>query len=244
MRLKQIIEKSDTRAGKIFDLTVQSLIVISLISFSFETLPNLSKTSSQVLNIIEVVTVILFSIEYICRIWVADNKLKFVFSFYGIVDLLAILPFYIASGIDLRSIRIVRLFRLFRIFKAFRYNQAILRLKQAILDVKEELILFLVVAGLLLYVSAVGIYYCEHQAQPEQFKSIFHSLWWSVVTLTTIGYGDMYPITVAGKIFASIVSLIGIGVIAVPTGLLASSLSRIAKKTKTCEISQIDGEEK
>ena len=229
MRLKQIIEKSDTRAGKIFDLTVQSLIVISLISFSFETLPNLSKTSSQVLNIIEVVTVILFSIEYICRIWVADNKLKFVFSFYGIVDLLAILPFYIASGIDLRSIRIVRLFRLFRIFKAFRYNQAILRLKQAILDVKEELILFLVVAGLLLYVSAVGIYYCEHQAQPEQFKSIFHSLWWSVVTLTTIGYGDMYPITVAGKIFASIVSLIGIGVIAVPTGLLASSLSRIAK---------------
>ena len=230
MRLKQIIEKSDTRAGKIFDLTVQSLIAISLISFSFETLPNLSKTSSQVLNIIEVVTVILFSIEYICRIWVADNKLKFIFSFYGIVDLLAILPFYIASGIDLRSIRIVRLFRLFRIFKAFRYNQAILRLKQAVLDVKEELVLFLVVAGLLLYVSAVGIYYCEHQAQPEQFKSIFHSLWWSVVTLTTIGYGDMYPITVAGKIFASIVSLIGIGVIAVPTGLLASSLSRIAKK--------------
>ena len=230
MRLKQIIEKSDTRAGKIFDLTVQSLIVISLISFSFETLPNLSKTSSQVLNIIEVVTVILFSIEYICRIWVADKKLKFIFSFYGIVDLLAILPFYIASGIDLRSIRIVRLFRLFRIFKAFRYNQAILRLKQAVLDIKEELVLFLVVAGLLLYVSAVGIYYCEHQAQPEQFKSIFHSLWWSVVTLTTIGYGDMYPITVAGKIFASIVSLIGIGVIAVPTGLLASSLSRIAKK--------------
>jgi voltage-gated potassium channel len=230
MRLKQIIEKSDTRAGKIFDLTIQSLIVISLISFSFETLPNLSTTSSRILNIIEVVTVILFSIEYICRIWVADNKLKFIFSFYGLVDLLAILPFYIASGIDLRSIRIVRLLRLFRIFKAFRYNQAILRLKQAILDVKEELVLFLVVAGLLLYVSAVGIYYFEHQAQPEQFKSIFHSLWWSVVTLTTIGYGDMYPITVAGKIFASIVSLIGIGVIAVPTGLLASSLSRITKK--------------
>ena len=232
MRLKQIIEKSDTRAGKIFDLTIQSLIVISLISFSLETLPNLSKTSSRILDIIEATTVFLFSIEYICRILVADNKLKFIFSFYGLVDLLAILPFYIASGIDLRSIRIVRLFRLFRIFKAFRYNQAILRLKQAILDVKEELILFLVVAGLLLYVSAVGIYYCEHQAQPEQFKSIFHSLWWSVVTLTTIGYGDMYPITVAGKIFASIVSLIGIGVIAVPTGLLASSLSRIAKKTE------------
>lgn len=229
MQLKHIIEKSDTKAGKIFDLTIQSLIVISLISFSIETLPNLSKTSTQILQIIETVTVILFTIEYICRIIVADNKLKFIFSFYGIIDLLAILPFYIARGIDLRSIRIVRLFRLFRIFKAFRYNQAIQRLKLAVLDVKEELVLFLVVAGLLLYVSAVGIYYCENHAQPEQFKSIFHCLWWSVVTLTTIGYGDMYPITAAGKVFASIIALIGIGVIAVPTGLLASSLSRITK---------------
>ena len=144
--------------------------------------------------------------------------------------MLAILPFYVLHGVDLRSVRIVRLFRLFRIFKAFRYNQAIHRLKRAILDVKEEMVLFLVVAGLLLYISAVGIYYCEHQAQPEQFKSIFHCLWWSVVTLTTIGYGDMYPITAAGKVFASIIALIGIGVIAVPTGLLASSLSRITKK--------------
>jgi voltage-gated potassium channel len=230
MDLKRIIEKSDTKAGKIFDLTIQSLIVISLISFSIETLPGLSTESIKVLNIIEAVTVIIFTIEYLCRVIVADHKLKFIFSFYGIVDLLAILPFYFMHGIDLRSIRVVRLFRLFRIFKAFRYTQALTRLKQAVLNVKEEMILFLVVAGVLLYVSAVGIYYFENVAQPEQFKSIFHCLWWSVVTLTTIGYGDMVPITVGGKIFASIVALIGIGIIAVPTGLLASSLAQIVKK--------------
>ena len=230
MDIKRIVEKSDTKAGKIFDLTIQGLIVLSLITFSIETLPGLGNTAAKWLNIIEFVTVMLFSMEYIIRLVVADNKWKFIFSFYGIVDLLSILPFYLSRSIDLRSIRIVRLFRLFRIFKAFRYNQAILRLKQAILNVKEELILFLVVAGFLLYISAVGIYYCENEVQPDQFKSIFHCLWWSVVTLTTIGYGDMYPITAMGKIFASIIALVGIGVIAVPTGLLASSLSQIVKK--------------
>lgn len=230
MDIKRIVEKSDTRAGKVFDLTIQGLIVLSLITFSIETLPGLGENAAKWLNVVEFVTVMLFSMEYIVRLIVANNKLKFIFSFYGIIDLLSILPFYLSRSVDLRSIRIVRLFRLFRIFKAFRYNQAIWRLKQAILNVKEELILFIIVAGFLLYISAVGIYYCENKVQPEQFKSIFHCLWWSVVTLTTIGYGDMYPVTVMGKVFSSIIALVGIGVIAVPTGLLASSLSQIVKK--------------
>jgi len=229
MQLKRIIEENDTIAGKVFDLTIQFLIIVSLISFSVETIPGLSETTTQFLKLIEVATVSVFTLEYLCRVYVADNKLRFIFSFFGIIDLLAILPFYIARGIDLRSIRIVRLFRLFRMFKMFRYSRAIQRLKQAFLTIKEELILFLIAAGFLLYISSVGIYYFENNAQPEQFKSIFHCLWWAIVTLTTVGYGDMYPITTGGKIFTSIVAVIGIGVVAVPTGLVASALTKVIK---------------
>jgi voltage-gated potassium channel len=123
INIKQIIEESDTPAGKIFDLFIQSLIVLSLISFSIETLPDLSKNAKRILKISELITVIIFTIEYLLRIFVADKKLKFVFSFFGLIDLFAILPFYVASGIDLRSIRVFRLFRLFRIFKMFRYSR-------------------------------------------------------------------------------------------------------------------------
>jgi voltage-gated potassium channel len=229
MKLKQIIEDNDTKIGKIFDLTIQFLIIVSLISFSIETIPELSNTTTQVLKIIEIITVVIFSLEYICRFIVADDKINFIFSFYAIIDLLAILPFYITRGIDLRSIRIVRLFRLFRILKIFRYSSAIQRMKQAFLSIKEELVLFALATAFLLYISSVGIYYFENKAQPEEFKSIFHCLWWSIITLTTIGYGDAYPITTGGKIFTSIVSLIGIGIIAVPTGLVASALTKVIK---------------
>jgi len=114
-------------------------------------------------------------------------------------------------------------------FKMLRYSRAIQRLKQAFLTIKEELVLFLIVTGFLLYISSVGIYYFENNAQPEQFKSVFHCLWWAIVTLTTVGYGDAYPITMGGKIFTSIVALIGIGVVAVPTGLIASALTKVIK---------------
>jgi voltage-gated potassium channel len=230
MRLKRMIEENDTFAGKAFDLIIQFLIVISLVSFSIETIPGLSVTITQILKIIEIVTISLFSFEYLCRVYVTDEKLKFIFSFYGIIDLLAILPFYIARGIDLRSIRIVRLFRLFRIFKIFRYSQAIQRLKQAFLTIKEELVLFLIATVFILYISSVGIYYFENNAQPEQFKSIFHCLWWAIITLTTVGYGDAFPITTGGKIFTSLIAVIGIGIVAVPTGLVASALTKVIKE--------------
>ena len=229
MQLKLIIEENNTIAGKAFDLTIQFLIVVSLISFSIETIPGLSKTTTQVLKFIEVATVFVFTLEYLCRLYVSDNKLRFIFSFYGIIDLMAILPFYITRGIDLRSIRIVRLLRLFRILKMARYGRAIQRLKYAFLTIKEELVLFLIATVFLLYISSVGIYYFENNAQPEQFKSIFHCLWWAIVTLTTVGYGDVYPITTGGKIFTSIIALIGIGVVAVPTGLVASALTKAIK---------------
>ena len=230
MQLKRIIEENDTTAGKTFDFFIQFLIVLSLVSFSIETLPDLSVNTKIILNIAEVITVAIFTIEYLLRLIVADKKLKVIFSFYGLIDLIAILPFYIARGIDLRSIRIFRLFRLFRAFKVFRYSNAIQKFKSAFLSVKEEMILFLVATLFLLFIASVGIYYFENPAQPEQFKSIFHCLWWAVVTLTTVGYGDMFPITAGGKIFTSFIAIISIGIIAVPTGLLASALTKTIKE--------------
>lgn len=230
MHLKIIIEENDTVAGRFFDVFIQALIVISLISFSIETLPHLSEDTIKVLRVIEVLSVSIFTAEYLLRVIVTDNKLKFIFSFYGLIDLAAIVPFYIATGVDLRSIRVFRLFRLLRTFKVFRYSSAIQRVGKAFLRVKEELVLFFIATVFLLYVAAVGIYYFENTAQPEQFKSVFHCLWWAVATLTTVGYGDVYPITVGGKIFTSFMVLVGIGIVAVPTGLMASALTGIIKE--------------
>ena len=156
----------------------------------------------------------------------ADKKLGYVLSFYGLIDLIAILPFYLSSGIDLRSLRIFRMFRLFRLMKLLRFGRAMRRFSRAFVIAKEEIVLFGVVTVMLMYLSAVGIYYFEHQAQPEAFKSVIHSLWWSVTTLTTVGYGDVYPITAGGKIFTFIMLMIGLGIVAIPVGLLASALSK------------------
>jgi len=226
MKIKRIVEETDTTPGKIFDIFIQSLIVLSLISFSIETLPDLSENVKRLLKITEEIVVVIFTVEYLLRLFIADKKLQFVFSFYGLIDLFAILPFYVARGIDLRSVRIFRLFRLVRAFKMFRYSKAIQRFKIAFLEVKEELTIFLVATGFLLFITSVGIYYFENSAQPEQFKSIFHCLWWAIVTLTTVGYGDVYPVTVGGKIFTSFIVIIGLGIIAVPTGLVASALTK------------------
>ncbi len=230
MKLRTIIEQNDTRGGRVFDLTSQFLIWVSLISFCVETLPSLSAEFHEILQIVEIVIVVLFTIEYLLRVFVSEHKLRFIFSFYGLVDLVAILPPLIALAIDLRSIRIVRVFRLFRGFKVIRYNNAIHKFKAAISSIKEELILFVFATVVLLYLASVGIYYCEYEAQPDIFISVFHCFWWAVVTLTTVGYGDMYPVTVGGKIFTSIISLIGIGIVAVPTGLLVSALTRPVKE--------------
>jgi voltage-gated potassium channel len=222
-----MIENNDTKKGRRFDLVIQSLIIFSLISFCAETLPDLTERQANILWYIETVTVIIFTIEYLLRIFVSTKPFKYIFSFFGLIDLLAILPFYLALHIDLRSVRIFRLIRILRMIKIVRYKASMTRFRDAFLSIKEELLIFITITSFLLFVSSVGIYYFEHEAQPEIFKSIFHSMWFSVITLSTVGYGDMYPITVGGKFFTSIMVLIGLGIIAVPTGLISSALTKV-----------------
>jgi voltage-gated potassium channel len=229
MDLKTLVERHDTPEGKFFDMVIQALIIISLVTFSLETLPDLSERSQSLLWAAEVIIVALFTAEYALRVYVADRKSDYIFSFYGIVDILAILPFYLAIGMDMRTLRALRLLRLFRLFKLARYNRAIDRFVNAFTIAREEIIIFALVTIILLYISATGIYYFEHEAQPELFASIFHSMWWAVVTLTTVGYGDMYPVTVGGRIFTFIILIIGIGIVAIPAGLLASALNKVRR---------------
>lgn len=226
MSLKQVIESTETRSGRAFDLSIQVLIVLSMVTFSLETLPNLRENQRSILHWIEVVTVLTFTLEYVARLIVSDRPFRFATSFFGLIDLLAILPFYLSLGIDLRSVRTFRLLRLFRMFKLTRYNRAIRRFHRAINIAREEMVLFGVLALIVLYLAAVGIYYFENEQQPENFASVFHSLWWATTTLTTVGYGDAYPITVGGKCFTFVVLIVGLGIVSVPAGLVASALSK------------------
>jgi voltage-gated potassium channel len=230
--LKQAVEQTDTPAGQTFNWLILLLILYSALTLSIETLPDLSPGWRRFLGVSEVVVTSIFTLEYLIRLYTADNRLRYVFSFYGLSDLIAILPFYLSLGIDLRSIRIFRLLRVFRLLKLSRYNKALHRFARAFAIAREEIILFSCVALAVIYVSAVGIYYFEHEAQPDKFSSVFHSLWWSVATLTTVGYGDVYPVTVGGKIFTFVVLTAGLGIVAVPTGLIASALVKAREEEK------------
>lgn len=221
-----IIEDNTTKKGKLFDYFIQILIVLSLVSFSIESLPNLSDKTLNILKKFEILSITIFSTEYILRIFVSKRPIKYIFSFYGIIDILAILPFYVTGLMDLRFLRMFRIFRVFRAFKLIRYNKALSRFHTAYKIVKEELVLFFMVTLMLLFLVSAGIYAFENEAQPEVFKSVFHSAWWAVVTLTTVGYGDVYPITIGGRIFTFFVLMIGIGIIAVPAGLIGTALSK------------------
>ena len=229
-KLTTIIQTQETRSGFTFDLLIHLLILMSLAAYAIETLPYLSSDQIKLLRQFELVSIAVFSIEYLLRVYTSRIRLQYIFSFYGLVDLLAVLPFYLFMSIDMRSIRIFRLLRIFRLIKFLRFNNAIRLLVKSFNRVRDEILVFLFLILMLIYISSVAIYHFEFPVQPDKFQSIFHSMWWSVTTVTTIGYGDMYPVTVWGKLFASLLSIIGIVVVAVPTGLLASSLTIVMEE--------------
>jgi voltage-gated potassium channel len=232
-KIKSIVEINDNPISRYFAFFIQALILLSIVTFSIETIPNLKPQTKTLLFVIEVFSVSVFTLEYLLRIYVSDNKPKFIFSFFGLIDLLAILPFYLSFGIDLRSLRALRFLRLFRILKLVRYNKAMNHFTRAIKSAKEEIFLFIFITLILIYFSAVGIYYFENKAQPEHFSSIFDSLWWAIITLTTVGYGDVYPITVGGKVFTFFILMIGLGIVAIPTGIISSALTKSIDKKET-----------
>ena len=201
-----------------------TLIVFSIITFSLETLPDLDSTTRRLLDYCEYAIVAVFTAEYLYRLSTSSNRLKFITSPQGLIDLIAILPFYLSLAIDLRSLRAIRLLRLVRLLKLARYSAAFDRLAQALTECKYELLVSVSILAIAIYLSAFGIYHFEHAAQPEKFRSIFDALWWSVVTITTVGYGEIYPITLGGRIFGLLVMLAGLGIVAVPSGIFATAL--------------------
>ncbi|HZG69028.1 MAG TPA: ion transporter [Herpetosiphonaceae bacterium] len=225
-----IIWGRDPALGNAFDYLVMAMILLSLTAFTFETLPTLTPFASEVLGVVELATIVFFTIEYGLRLWTAEDRRAYALGPWGIIDLIAFAPYWLALGIDLRAARMLRLVRLVRLLKLLRYARALDRLTKALSDVKEELIVFGVFACAVLYLSAVGIYFFENEAQPQVFSSIPQSLWWSLVTLTTVGYGDIYPVTVGGRFFTFIVLMVGLGVVAVPTGLISAALQEIRRE--------------
>ena len=225
-KLRTIIEDNTSLNGRIFDYIIQTLIFLSIIAFTISTFPDNSAITIEVLNIFELFCVIIFSIEYLLRVYVSRKPLRYIFSFYGIIDLLAILPFYLKGAYDFRALRAFRILRIFQALKLIRYNKALNIIHIAAKIVREEMILFLIVTCIFIFLASAGIYFFENKAQPDVFTSVLHSGWWAIVTLTTVGYGDVYPITMGGKIFTFFILLIGVGIVTVPAGLVASALSK------------------
>jgi voltage-gated potassium channel len=223
--LRSVVDGHNSRGSQIFDSIVVTMILLSAASFSIETLPDLTATQRLWLGWIERLVLITFTIEFAIRLWTAEAWHRYLFSFYGMIDLAAILPLLLLIGFDLTTLRLLRLIRLIHLLKLLRYNRAINRFLRAFAIAREEILLFSVITIILLYIAAVGIYHFEHQAQPEAFKSVFHSLWWAVATLTTVGYGDIYPVTIGGRLFTFIVLMVGLAVVAVPASVLASALA-------------------
>ena len=222
-RLAGIVENT------VFNVIIQLLILGSAIAFVLETEPELAQYNSYFL-IADWSFLILFTIEYALRIYAAPDKKAFIFSFFGLVDLIAILPsLVLIPGLGhlpgFHVLRILRFLRVFRIFKATRFILAVDRMIEALGEVKRELLALVILSAMMVYLSACGIYYFEKVAQPEHFGTIPKSMWWAIVSLTTIGYGDVYPVTPGGKVFTAFVALIGVGLIAIPSGLLASVLT-------------------
>lgn len=233
-------------ASNIFDGCIITLIIINVSIVIAQTF-SLPKKVLRVFDVIEVISVIVFTIEYLIRLWTSDlmysslspvrARLKYIFSFMAVIDLLAILPFYLPFLIktDLRVLRVLRVIRLFRVFKFNRYTNALAAIGEVFRRKKSQLLSSIFVVVLLMVIASVLMYNVESEAQPEAFSNAFSSLWWAVATLTTVGYGDVYPITALGKILSAIIALLGIGLVAVPTGIISAGFTELIEHEKNDE---------
>ncbi|MDB3857648.1 ion transporter [Schleiferiaceae bacterium] len=219
------------------DKFIYVLILLSTLAIILESDQELSKTYHRLFQNFEVISVAIFSLEYIYRTVLnfrRNKNLKYNYSFYGLIDLIAVLPFFLplAFAFDSRALRILRLIRALRVLKVSQHSKAVKHLLQVFKQIKGELTLTFFLSLILIVFSGIVVYYAENPSQPDVFNNIGNSIWWALATLTTVGYGDIYPITVLGKLIASFVAIVGIGLIAIPTGLISATYVDILKKEK------------
>ncbi|MEI6089687.1 MAG: ion transporter [bacterium] len=230
---------------------INILIILNVIAIILASFRSINNQFFGFFRDFEIFSVVVFSIEYLLRLWVSDvhyftkkhhkgskisARVKYIFSFYGIIDLIAILPFYLPVFIklDLRMLRILRITRMFRLFKVAHYSKSLQLMGTVLKNKKGELLVTISIALIIVLVSSSLMYEIEKNVQPDNFPNVFAAMWWAFATLTTIGYGDVYPISVIGKILAIITAFFGIGLIAIPTGILASGFSEeLQKKSKS-----------
>lgn len=231
-----------------FDIFIVVVILVNLFITIFDTFDE-SAPYSDILENVELFTIIIFTVEYILRVWTAEYlypkkefwraKLKFVFSFNGIVDLLTFFPYYLpfffpAGAVAFRMLRVVRIFRLFRINSQYDAFNVILNVLN---EKKNQLVSSIFMIVMLMVASSLCMYSIEHNAQPEAFKNAFSGIWWSVSTLLTVGYGDIYPITTLGKFMAIVIAFLGVGMVAIPTGIISAGFVEHYSKIKQLALS-------
>lgn len=223
-----------SRAVLWFNYGMITLIVLNVMAVVLETIASIYHTFFWAFLVIDLISFTVFSVEYLLRLWVCTcnpafqnpvtGRLRYAATPLAIVDLLAIAPFYLPFliPIDLRVLRVLRLFRIIRILKLGRYSRAIRMFGHVIEEKKEQLIISLAILLFAIVIASSLMYYAENEAQPELFASIPHAMWWALVTLATVGYGDMYPVTAVGKVIGGVVLIVGIAIFALPTAIMAS----------------------
>lgn len=246
----QIGNKGDTLSN-IFDIFITITICLNILVMVLQTYSQL-EDFYPLFDYISLVTIVIFCMEYGLRIWTADCLyptvsrkkaiVKFLLSYDGIVDLFTILPFFFLSGfVAFRILRIIRIFHLFRIngqYDSFAVIFTVLKEK------RNQIMSSMVIVMILMLASSIGIYYAEHDAQPYAFKNAFSGMWWSVSTLLTVGYGDLYPVTTMGRIMAICTAFLGVGVVAIPTGIISAGFvehySKVKLQSKFAQDEHID----
>ncbi|GAB5466771.1 MAG: ion transporter [Candidatus Kapaibacteriales bacterium] len=225
----------DPKKAKYFDGIITSIIILNVAAVILATYPNYYSDLEDPFYWFEVFSVAVFTIEILMRLIAARHlypnegairsRFKVIFSFSGIIDILAILPFYLPLliSMDLRSLRALRLIRLLRLLKLGRHSEGFRIFVEVFKSVKADLTVTMFVTFILIIVASTLIFSFEHEAQPEVYVNMGDAIWWSIATLTTVGYGDIYPVTAAGKILASIIATLGIGIVALPTGIIATA---------------------
>ena len=235
--------ESDNRVHRFTTTAILSLIVLNVFASIVETVPGVAARNSIAFALIESLSVAVFVAEYVARVWAAGSdekfsgfwgRLRFAFRPAMLVDAIATFPALLIPALDFSSLRMLRMFRLLRGLKLVRYSKSLKILANVLRAKGDQLMLCLSFVATLLVLAASLLYFAEHQAQPEVFSSIPATMWWAVCTLTTVGYGDVYPITVAGKLLASMLALFGVGLFALPAGILASGFTEESENTHLC----------